>query len=427
MHLLMLNQFIAYIVSYSKLFVIYLKKEGHMNWKTAWSYLPLNYGTIIGTVENVTQRTFIWNNLNGEKIKVKFTNKYGKEPLVLNEVVVAQKKRNSPDIVSVTNLTFKGNKEILIEPGEEFYSDEIEFSISAGTDIVLSIFIKDRTGILQACSNWSAGNWHTEYAVGDNFTWEQNIEGVKSHQIYPFVDADVNKAEILVGISEIRLLTKEEVTTITLFGDSITHMSFYADALMEKLYKEYPGRVTILNKGIGGNKILSDASYVPEIPGHGVCSGIAAIDRFENDVFGTETPQYIFMLEGVNDLMHPYLLNRMDEMPTTEQLIWAFSKIIQLAHEKGSKIYLSTIMPLKHEGMPFGSLGEKIRNEVNEWILTQKESDGVFDFAKAISKEDDTESMKDGTHIGDGLHPNKEGGELMAQTVLKNIEVRGVE
>ena len=61
---------------------------------------------------------------------------------------------------------------------------------------------------------------------------------------------------------------------------------------------------------------------------------------------------------------------------------------------------------------------EEIRNEINKWILKQKESDGVFDFASALAK--NSQSMKDELHIGDGLHPNKEGGIVMANVVLQN-------
>ena len=75
-------------------------------------------------------------------------------------------------------------------------------------------------------------------------------------------------------------------------------------------------------------------------------------------------------------------------------------------------------MPLKHEKTPFGFEGEQIRVSVNEWILNQNESEGVFDFASAVAK--DKESMKDQLHTGDGLHPNKAGGVVMAQVVFQN-------
>ncbi len=389
-----------------------------MEWKTAWSYLPLNFDTTIGSLENITQRTTFWNNVNGKKVKVKFSNIYGTTPLKLKEVVITQKEKNSSEIHKGTNLTVNGKEEILVLPGQEFYSDEAVFEINAGTDIVISMYIEEKTQIQSSCCVWAKESWHTEYMTEGNYTRANKEETLESHEVYSFIETYMDKADILVGISEIRLLTEDDVKTITLFGDSITHMSFYSDSLMEILYQKFPGKVTVLNKGIGGNKVLTDSSFIPDIPGNGRCSGDAGLKRFEKDIFTTEVPDYVFVLEGVNDIMHPYFLKKMDTLPEKQDLISAYITMASIAHQKGSKIYFSTILPLKHENTPFGSEGEKIRTEVNEWILDQNESEGVFDFASAVAK--DKESMKDQLHIGDGLHPNKEGGVVMAQVVFQN-------
>lgn len=394
------------------------EKEGFMEWKTSWSYLPLNFDTTIGSLENITQRTTFWNNITGEKVKVKFSNKYGTTPLKLKEVVIGQKEKNSSQILNQINLTVKGNEEIVILPGQEFYSDEAVFEIQAGTDIVLSVYFEEKNQIQSSCCVWAKESWHTEYMTEGNYTRKEKEESLESFEVYPFIETYMDKADILVGISEIRLFTEDDVKVITLFGDSITHMSFYSDSLMEILYQKFPGKVTILNKGIGGNKVLSDSSYIAEIPGHGRCSGDAGLKRFEKDIYATEVPDYIFVLEGVNDIMHPYFLKKPETLPQKQELISAYITMASIAHQKGSKIYFSTILPLKHEKTPFGPKGEEIRISVNEWILNQKESEGVFDFAGAVAK--DKESMKEHLHTGDGLHPNKEGGIVMAQVVFQD-------
>lgn len=357
-----------------------------MEWKTAWSYLPLDYGTTIGTVENITQKTIFRNNINGKRVKVKFTNLYGNTPLKLKEVVIAQRKYGQSGITGSVNVTVDNQQEIIILPGQEFYSDEIIYNIKAGTDIVLSVYIEEAAEIQSSCCSWAKQSWYTTYVLGGNYTKIEDINGAKSYEVYPFIKTYMDNADVIAGISEVRLLTEEDVKVITLFGDSITHMSFYSDALIEDLYKRFPGKVTVLNKGLGGNKLLTDASYFPDIPGNGRSSGQAAIRRFERDVFLTETPDFIFMLEGVNDLMHPYLLKKEDLLPTKQEMIEAYMKLVSIAHKNGSKIYLSTILPLVHQRTPFGAEGEKIRNEINKWILKQKESDGVFDFASALAK-----------------------------------------
>lgn len=389
-----------------------------MEWKTSWSYVPLNYGVTIGALEKITQQTTFWNNINGKKVRVKFSNIYGTDPLILKEVMISQKIKNTNDVLNRTYLTLNNKREIVIPPGQSFYSDAVELDVHAGMSLVLSIYFEEKTDVNASCCSWSKESWRTSYVLGNAVESSEDDALYESYEVFPFIDKYMMQSEVLVGISEINILTEDAVKIVTLFGDSITHMSFYADALAEMLYKAFPGKVSVLNKGIGGNKMLTDASYLQDIPGHGQSSGNAAIKRFEKDVYGSETPDYVLILVGVNDLMHPYLLNQLDALPQIEDLISAYTLLANNAHARGSKVYFSTILPLKHVKTPFGPEGEAIRCAVNAWLRSQKVADGVFDFALSVSKSIDC--MRDDLHIGDGLHPNKAGGIVMAETVLND-------
>lgn len=390
-----------------------------MDWKTSWSYLPINYDTNIGTVENITQRTYFKNNLRGNKVRVKFSNKYGSGKLVLEKAVISSEKNGQ--LQKGVTIKRHGETRVVLMPGEECYSDEIDYAADAGTDIIISIYICGRTEIYSACSTYSNRSWHTLYAKEGDFTDREMTHSETSAQIYPFFDADAFEPEIVVGISEIQVLTGEKVMTVSMFGDSITHMSYYADALMEDLYRKFPGRITVVNRGIGGNRILRDSSYVEELPGHNACAGIAAVKRFHQDVFETETPDLILLLEGVNDLMHPYLLGRMEELPEAEELIEAYTSFIREAHREGSRICLGTILPYNYPNAYQGPEGEAVRHKVNDWIRSQKLADGMVDFEKITASEKDASYMKDHYHLGDGLHPNTEGGRAMAEAVMEKF------
>lgn len=391
-----------------------------MSWYTSWSYLPINYNTTIGTIENITQRTFFRNNLSGTRVRLKFSNRYGKEPLILEKVMLGQKAGEK--ITEPISITRQGSEKIVIAPGEEFFSDEMEWRIEAGTEMVLSIYIKERTNVQSACSTWQAKSWHTVYGENGDLTGQENFAGKESREIYPYVEADENKANIIVGVSAICLFSEEDVKTITLFGDSITHMSYFADAFSAMIYRKYPGKVTVLNRGIGGNRILHDATYVADMPGEGACFGKAASTRFEQDVYETEQPEYVLMLEGVNDMMHPEFFGIPQETVTAQQLVEGVKGIIETAHRHGSKIYLGTVMPFGNDEMPGCPLGEQVREEFNTWIRSQQLTDGVFDFDMALQDAKRPKYLREGLHIGDGLHPNEAGGEVMAKTVLAERE-----
>lgn len=46
-------------------------------------------------------------------------------------------------------------------------------------------------------------------------------EWKESREIYPYIEADVNKANVVAGVCEIQVYTDPEVKTLAMFGDSI--------------------------------------------------------------------------------------------------------------------------------------------------------------------------------------------------------------
>ena len=276
----------------------------------AWKYLPVNYGTNIGSVENTLQKTWFRNNLKGEKIRLKFTNKYGVSPLILDRVMISGEK----DTDQRVQVTCRGNTKIVIHPGEEFLSDEFD--------------------------------WQT-----------------------------------------------------------------------------VPGEITLVNYGIGGNRILRNASYVEDMEGNGSCFGPAGAGRFESDVFSDDTPDVVLVLEGVNDIMHPYMFGHDDKIVTAGDLEKGMKEIIDISHRHGCPVYVGTVMPFwdAQYGEWFEP-AEYVRRQFNQWIREQSDAEGVLDYDRAAADGMYKERMKDGIHIGDGLHPNTKGGQLMAQTAYRVIQ-----
>lgn len=393
-----------------------------MKWNTAWSYLPIDYGTTIGTIENITQRTYIWNNISGEKVKLRFSNRYGKEDLILEKVVIGQIKPDTDQIDEMIVVTLDGHETICIPAGQELYSDELQWSISSKTQIVLSVYIKERTRVTSACQTWLAKSWRTRYGQNGDYTGEQRFSEVECREVYPYVEGDPNKSNVIVGVSEVLIYGDDAVKNITMFGDSITHMSYYSDALAELLYESYPGNVSIVNRGIGGNRLLHDASYLPDRDGHGSCFGIAGNKRYQKDLFDHNTPDAVLILIGVNDLMHPHQFeHNKDEVVSALELSACITEMTKEIHAQGAKVYLGTIMPFKMEETDWFEVAEKSRNEYNAWVRTQKITDGILDFDLVI-RDEKMDRMREGTHIGDGLHPNVEGGKCMAAIVpIKEI------
>ena len=393
-----------------------------MHWLAAWGYLPIDFGVSIGSLENVTQRTIIKNNLSGNHIRILFSNKYGKKPLTLNRVTAGQYEESDECVTRIISVTSDKKECITLYPGEERYSDAIEWSISGGTDIVLSVYIAEQTDISSVCQTWAAQSWHTVYAQEKDATQDYGFTGAACTVQFPFLDLDANKANVMIGISQVEIDTACAVREFALFGDSITHMSYFSDSFMQQMHAKYPGTLTVLNRGIGGNRLLHDATWIDEMPGNGHCFGMAGESRFEPDLFQYDHPNDILFLEGINDLMHPYQFAHTNEIVSAEQLQKSVEILCHIAHAHDSRIYIGTIMPFRIDAQnDVFSEAEAERKKYNQWVRMQTAADNFIDFAAAVEDTARPDYMWSTLHKGDGLHPGVLGGKIMAETLINKL------
>ena len=391
-----------------------------MHWLAAWGYLPIDFGVSIGSLENVTQRTIIKNNLSGKHIRILFSNKYGKTPLTLNHVTVGRFADNC--ITQITDITSDKKECVTLYPGEERYSDAIAWNIAAGTDIVLSVYIAEKTDVSSVCQTWAAQSWHTVYTQKTDATQDSEFTGAACTEQFPFLDLDANKANVMIGISQVEIDTACAVREFALFGDSITHMSYFSDSFMQQMHAKYPDTLTVLNRGIGGNRLLHDATWIDEMPGNGHCFGMAGESRFEPDLFQYDHPNDILFLEGINDLMHPYQFAHTNEIVSAEQLQKSVEILCHIAHAHDSRIYIGTIMPFRIDAQnDVFSEAEAERKKYNQWVRMQTAADNFIDFAAAVEDTARPDYMCSTLHIGDGLHPGVLGGKIMAETLINKL------
>lgn len=388
-----------------------------MKWVSAFSYLPINYNMSLAKIKNQTQRVIFDNNLNGEKIRLRFSNRYAKRPLVLQKVSIGMVEDGQVQNVSMVSLN--GSTVVTLAPGEECWSDVIDFLVISGKKIAVSIYVKEQQEIESVCILWSKLGLVVTNGMNGDFTNGEEFADIPAEEIYAVVREDINKGMCFYGFSGVQVYTEDCVKTVAAFGDSITHMSYVTNALMRRLYDAYPGQVTLINRGIGGNRLLHDATYVEGIPGKGSLFGEAGIRRFEQDVFGEGDVDVVIVLEGINDIMHPVQFEHPEETITSENLENGYKKIIKIARKHCAKIFGATITPCGNKDYPDKWLAgfDAIRSAVNDRIRNGVGYDGYFDYEEAVRDEKYQGYIKEGYHIGDGLHPNDAGGAVMASKV----------
>ncbi|WP_195420686.1 hypothetical protein [Faecalicatena contorta] len=74
-----------------------------MEWKTSWGYEPIDYGKTIGWIEETACRMYAKNNLSGNRVRVRFSNRYGNTPLHFQAVRISDGRRARAVYVSGEN------------------------------------------------------------------------------------------------------------------------------------------------------------------------------------------------------------------------------------------------------------------------------------------------------------------------------------
>ena len=394
-----------------------------MKWASAFKYISINYDARIATVKDRTQRVSFANNLNGDRIRLRFSNRYAKTPLRLDRVTVGIE--SDTTVLNTTPVTLNGNAVITLEPGQEVFSDEIAFVARAGERLAVSIYIKDAQNVESVRCLWSRTNIRVSFGAGDQ-TKGQAFEEVALDNLLPLIKDDPSpyKTMFFYGFDALQVYTADDVKVIAAFGDSITHMSFVTNALTKRLYAAYPGKVTLINSGIGGNRLVHDATCIKAIGQVVPVFGEAGVKRFERDVFELDEVDTVLALIGINDIMHPIQLEELTETTPSEEIIEGYKTIAAIAHRHGATIFGATVMPCGNNEYPWSWLPtfEKTRQSLNEWIRGENDYDGFFDYDAAMRDATQPGYLLPGTHIGDGLHPNDKGGEIVANTIdLKKL------
>jgi lysophospholipase L1-like esterase len=96
--------------------------------------------------------------------------------------------------------------------------------------------------------------------------------------------------------------------------------------------------------------------------------------------------------------------------------------IIARIKAEGIKVIGVTIIPRHNRDPDSNNTGwndakTKIRNQVNEWIRTNAEFEGVIDFDKVVRSRANPNLIEPAYNCGDGIHPSPTGYFQMGKSV----------
>jgi lysophospholipase L1-like esterase len=368
--------------------------------------------------EDQTFRLIVKPDLWGSRMRLRFSNVHGTKPLVLDGVYLGVQ-ASAGNLVRGTNRPVNfdgGKKQLTVAPGTLAWSDPVDLPYAkdpasptlAGRKLAVSFHVVGTSGPM----TWHAKAIQTSYVSAPK---AGALGGDNSDVAFPYTTAS------WFFLDAIDVMAPADTAVIVCFGDSITDGTGttmngddrYPDALSRRMHDAYGTRVSVVNAGIGGNRVVGPADYDKNpIPG-----GPGSLDRLDRDVLQLSGVTAVIWMEGINDF------GAADT--SAEAVIEGYKQGVARMHAKGIKVIGGTLTSalnstIESHGRP---VVDQKRQDANRFIREGKLFDAVADFDAAtidaktggILPEFQPNSTAGGP--GDKLHPNRAGYAAMANAV----------
>ena len=367
-------------------------------WGTEFPF-PTN---IPAHLSNQTIRETARISLGGERVRIVLSNAYGQQPLQIGAAEIALADTGGIAIKPGTSrtVTFSGQRTATIPPGAPLISDPVDLPVAALSTLAVSLYLPDDTP--SATFHWD----------GRQTTWIVPGNQVSATH---FESGQTTTARLY--LSGIQVETRKPARVVAILGDSITDGNTatldantrWPDFLAARLA---PHNVAVINGGISGARLLSDAM------------GVNALARFERDALSPPGVEAIVVLIGINDISWTGTpVKPTGALPTLDELTAGYRQLIAQAHNRGIRIIGATLTPF--EGAMSGTPMEKyyntdkdaLRKALNTWIRTSGAFDAVIDFDAITRDPSHPLRFRPAYDSGDHLHPSDAGSRAMADAV----------
>ncbi len=337
--------------------------------------------------------------IGGNKLRAKFSNAFGTNPVTMSSVHLALSAGGSTiKMGSDQALTFQGKPSVTIPAGEVAVSDPFDFDLAPFSDLAVTIDF----GGTSASVTGHPGSRITSYLQAGDWVLAPDLpKAAKTEHWY-----------ILTGID---VEANSSSAAIVALGNSITDgrgsgtdkNDRWPDDLARRLQADKnTADIAVLNEGIGGNCVLRGGL------------GPTALSRFARDVLSQSGVRWLIVLEGVNDIGNSRGPEAAASVATN--LIAAYKQIVDQAHARNIRVYGATLTPF---GRSFYDRPghEAAREVVNNWIRTSNKFDAVIDFDAAMRDPQNPSQLLPAADSGDHLHPNEAGYKIMADAIDLNL------
>jgi lysophospholipase L1-like esterase len=328
-----------------------------------------------------TFRLIVQPDLWGRQARLHLSNVFGTRPVTFDGVF-AGLHLGGGAVTAGTNqaVRFGGKASVTVPAGTAVWSDAVDLPFAsnpsaadlAGRKLAVSFHVTGESGPM----TWHAKALTTSYVSRPGAGGKGQLE---DESAFPFTTTS------WYFLDALDVMASASTRVIVAFGDSITDGTAstlngddrWPNALSRRLHAAYGNRVSVVNAGIGGNRVLGPAEYSAAQPFAG---GPSAGRRLERDVMGLSGVSAVIWLEGINDL---------GANSTAEAIESGMKEIVGRlrAGIPGVRIIGATVVSaLGNTSASHGSEQEdRKRHVLNQFIRNSGVFDGVADFDQATT------------------------------------------
>lgn len=357
-----------------------------------------------------TLRLVLRSNISGSAIRVRLSNAYGREAVVLGGVSAAP----CDEAGVLTGDSVDLDAPAFLPAGESVVTDMGAIRVAADSFLCVSVCVNG--GALQS------GNLMNNARC-------LMMHGDRRHSIFPddlprFKDGVQWLACSLLRMKlphpiplfdTVELLNGDGASSVVVFGDSLSQQGFWVNPFEERIRSAFPGRYSVINRSIGGNRVLRDTSPVFPLKGF---YGVRALNRLGRDVLQFKDVSHAVLEIGVNDLIQfASISGRASEKPDIDLLTQGIFALAADMRERGIRVMGTTLVNFR-DCMDGTKEKSDMCDRVNEILRAGAEAfDALFDLNEVTADPEKPQHARLDWLGGDKLHFNEKGGNAVADAI----------
>lgn len=361
-----------------------------------------------------TYRMVVHSPISGKALRLELSNECAKNDVYIGSVTAARCDKNGSFTDEYKTVEFKSDSSFCIKKGEVIMTDPIDFAVEAGEYFCISIYVEKgalRSGNLIDSVDLITvrGDVTKEKAVTNQRRKRDKVREVASKVLKMYFHKPIPLFQ------SVELLNDTGAGAITVFGDSISQQGYWTNAFAERIRNEFPGRYSVINKSIMGNRTLRDFSTRFFCRG---LFGISGLNRIQRDILNYEDTEYVVYALGTNDfLQYATIAAPKSEKPTAKEHFDAVAGISDLLQKHGKKLVVFNVMNFG-EAIDSRPEKEEMVREYNDMLNENADIfHAVYDQAALVVNPDKPNCSKKEFLGKDYIHPNQKGGKLVADNI----------